>query len=223
VPRPKGARDADYEDKRRALLARMTARLMRREVARPSLRQLAEAAGVTVPTLKHYFGSRSEIVEAILEEYLRHGHERLKRVAAAELPFAESMREFAHGLIHGMSAQREVRLGDVFAVSLAEGLLDPDLGPAALKHIVDPSVDALAERLRQHTARGEMIATDVNAAALMLLSPILIAVLHQDQLCGARHRPVELARLADEVSAAFVRAYAVHPASAAARSATVAT
>jgi AcrR family transcriptional regulator len=163
---------------------------------------------VTVPTLKHYFGGRSEIVEAILKEYLRHGQERLQRVATAQLPFAESIREFAHGLIQGMSARREVRLGDVFAVSLAEGLLDPDIGPAALKHVVDPSVDALATRLRQHMAQGEMTPSDANAAALMLLSPLLIAVLHQDQLCGALHRPVELAHLADEVSAAFVRAYA---------------
>lgn len=208
MPRPKGARDADYEEKRRLLLARMTARLMRREVARPSLRQLAEAAEVTVPTLKHYFGSRSEIVEAILVEYRRHGSERLARVSASDLPFAESIREFAHGLIFGMRAAREVRLGDVFAVSLAEGLLDPEIGPAALKYIVDPSVDALAARLRLHIERGEMVEADVNAAALMLLSPILIAVLHQDQLCGARHRPVETAALADEVSAAFVRAYA---------------
>lgn len=214
MPRPKGARDADYEEKRRLLLARMTARLMRREVARPSLRQLAEAAEVTVPTLKHYFGSRSEIVEAILAEYRRHGEERLARLAVTDLPFAQSVQEFAIGLVFGMRAPREVRLGDVFAVSLAEGLLDPEIGPAALKHVVDPSVDVLAQRLRLHISRGEMVECDANAAALMLLSPILITVLHQDQLCGAKHRPVDLTALAQEVSAAFVRAYASEAASA---------
>lgn len=208
MPRPKGARDADYEEKRRLLLARMTARLMRREVARPSLRQLAEAAEVTVPTLKHYFGSRSEIVEAILAEYRRSGEERLARLRTTELPFQESVKEFAIGLVFGMRAKRDVRLADVFAVSLAEGFLDGDIGPAALQHIVDPSVDTLVERLRLHVSRGEMIDTDLNAAALMLISPILIAVLHQDQLCGSAHRPVDVTSLAAEVSDAFVRAYA---------------
>lgn len=207
MPRPKGARDADYEEKRRALLLRMTARLMRREVARPSLRQLAESAGVTVPTLRHYFGSRAEVVEAILQEYRRQGEQRLQVVAQPPGPFAESMREFVRSLILGMSRAREVRLGDVFAVSLAEGLLDPAIGPAALANIVDPAVDALQCRLRQHIARGEMIEADTRAAALMLLSPVLIAVLHQDQMRGSACNPMDMDHMAEAVSAAFVRAY----------------
>jgi AcrR family transcriptional regulator len=211
MPRPKGARDADYDVKRRALLHRMTSRLMRREVARPSLRQLADAAGVTVPTLRHYFGSRAEIVDAILEEYRRLGEARLQSIAADAAPFGDSIREFAGSLIRGMSAPREVRLGDVFAVSLAEGLLDREIGPSALRHIIDPSVDALQARLQLHISRGEMVSTDTRAAALMLISPILVAVLHQDQMGGSGCNPMDVERLADEISAAFVRAYEARP------------
>lgn len=182
---------------------------MRREVARPSLRQLAEAAGVTIPTLRHYFGSRAEIVDAILEEYRRAGDARLKTVASEAAPFAESVQEFAQSLIRGMSASRPVRLGDVFAVSLAEGLLDPQIGASALRHIVDPAIEALQMRLSVHIARGEMIDTDTRAAALMLISPILIAVLHQDQMGGAACNPMDVDKAAASVASAFVRAYAV--------------
>jgi len=207
VPRPKGARDSDYEAKRRALLRRMTERMMRREVARPSLRQLAEAAGVSVPTLRHYFGDRAEVVEAMLEEYRLQGESRLAWVAQPQGPFATSVRQFAYSMVAGMTAPLPVRLGDVFAVGIAEGLLDAQIGPAALRHIVDPAVRACQARLEEHIARGEMIATDTRSAALMLLSPLLVAVLHQDQMHGSECSPMELYALADRVSEAFVRAY----------------
>lgn len=101
-----------------------------------------------------------------------------------------------------------MRLGDVIAVSLAEGLLDAEVGPAALRHIVDPAVDAFAVRLQDHIDRGEMIAADTRAAALMLFTPLMIAVLHQDQMGGSTCNPLDLERLAEELSSAFLRAYA---------------
>lgn len=207
MARPRGSKDADHEAKRQALLARMTVPLMRREPPRPSLRQLAEAAQVSVPTLRHYFGSRSDIVGAILAEYRRLGDARLKALEAPPAELAESVRQYALSLVEAVNAPRQVKLGDVFAVSMAEGLLDPQLGPAALGEILDPSVDALQRRLDVHVSRGEMIATDTRAAALMLLSPLLVAVLHQFQMGGQSCRPVDLHALAEEISAAFVRAY----------------
>ncbi|WP_374471126.1 TetR/AcrR family transcriptional regulator [Phenylobacterium sp.] len=207
MPRPKGARDSDYDQKRAALLERMTRRIMRREVARPSLRQLAEAAGVTVPTLRHYFGGRAEVMTAILEAYRQAGGRRLEMLATPEVPFEESIRQFAFSLLMAVQMPREVKLGDVFAVSIAEGLLDEKIGPAALEHIVDPSVDVLQARLRHHIARGEMIEADTRAAALMLLSPLLLAILHQQHMGGATCNPADLPKMTEELCAAFIRAY----------------
>jgi AcrR family transcriptional regulator len=185
----------------------MTLRIMRREVARPSLRQLAEAAGVTVPTLRHYFGGRSEVMTAVLEAYRQAGGRRLDALATPQVPFEESVRQFAFGLLIAVQAPRDVKLGDVFAVSIAEGLLDAQIGPAALEYIVDPSVDVLQSRLRHHIERGEMIEADTRAAALMLLSPLLVAVLHQQHMGGAACNPVDLPRATEEICAAFIRAY----------------
>ncbi|TAL36955.1 TetR/AcrR family transcriptional regulator [Phenylobacterium sp.] len=208
MSRPKGARDADYDAKRTGLLRRITARLMRRETARPSFRQLAEAGDVSVPTLRHYFGDRPALIGAILESYLETGRRGLDAVAEPTGSLEKSIRDYCAALLAAMRAPRDVRLGDVFAVSIAEGLLDSEIGPATLRHIIDPSVEVLRKRLDAHVARGEMIETDTRAAALFLISPLLLAILHQDHLGGRETSPVDLPAAFDSICAAFLRAYA---------------
>lgn len=207
MPRAKGVKNADYEAKRRELLERMLPRFARLDLERPSLRQLAAAADVTAPTLQHYFGDRIGVVAALLEEYRRRGEARLEIASKASGAFPRSMRDFALGLVFGMQAQGEVRLGDVMAASLCEGLADPQISALALNHMINPAIDALVVRLQEHAARGEIIEADLRAAALMLLSPLLLGVLHQDQMRGCESRRIELDGLAEQVSAAFVRAY----------------
>lgn len=210
MPRAKGVRNNDYDQKRAALLSRMAVRLMRREPGRPSLRQLANAAEVTVPTLQHYFGGRREVIRAILESCHQEAESGLRALESHPGPLEDSLRDYAHSLIAAVQAPRPVKLGDLFAVSLAEGLLDQVIGPATLGEILDPSVEAVRRRLDGHIARGEMIQADTRAAALMLLSPLLLAVLHQQQMGGQNSNPVDLRDLADELCTAFVRAYSVH-------------
>jgi AcrR family transcriptional regulator len=185
----------------------MSQHMMRRESPRPSLRELAAAANVSVPTLRHYFGARPQVLDAIFEECLKLGRDGLDAQRRAERPFCQSIQDYAEALLAALAADRDVRLGDLFAVSLGEGLLDVGVSRSTLRHIIDPTVDALEARLRGHIARGEMIETDVRAAALMLISPLLLASLHQNQLQGAAETPISLQDLAASVSAAFVRAY----------------
>lgn len=208
MSRHKGARDADYDDKRVALLRRMAARTLRAGAARPSFRQLAQAAEVSVPTLRHYFGDRPKAIAAILETYLADGHRGLEAVAEPTGDLETSIRDYAAALLKAMRAPRDVRLGDVFAVSLGEGLLDGEIGPSALTSILDPTVEVLRRRLDAHVARGEMIETDTRAAALFLLSPLLLGILHQDHMGGQSCSPVDLDATFESICAAFLRAYA---------------
>ncbi len=171
------------------------------------MRDLAGAAQVTVPTLLHYFGKRAALVDAVLEDCLRLGRAGLDAQRGSDKAFAQSVRDYARALIGALGAAREVRLGDLFAVSLAEGMMDGDIAPATLRHIIEPTIETLEARLHGHIERKEMIKTDTRSAALMLLAPLLLASLHQDQLGGASVRPMALERLADDASAAFVRAY----------------
>ncbi len=207
MARPKGTRDADYDLRRRELLRGMSRHMMRRESPRPSLRELAAAAGVSVPTLRHYFGARPQVLDAIFEECLNLGRGGLEAQSRSERPFAQSVRDYADALLAALAADHDVPLGDLFAVSLGEGLLDMGVSHSTLKHIIDPTIDVLVARLRGHMARGEMIETDPRAAALMLVSPLLLASLHQNQLQGSAETPMSLEGLAATVSAAFVRAF----------------
>lgn len=208
MARPKGARDADYEAKRVALLRRMSVRTLRPDAARSSFRQLAEAAEVSAPTLRHYFGDRPAVIAAILETYLEDGRRGLEAVAEPTGDLATSVRDYAASLLSAMRAPRAVRLGDVFAVSLSEGLVDGEIGPSALKSVLDPTIEVLRRRLDAHVRLGEMLATDTHAAALVLLSPLLLAILHQDHLGGRDYSPVDLDAMFESICAAFVRAYA---------------
>lgn len=208
MSRSKGARDADYDDKRTALLRRITARLMRRETARPSFRQLAQAGDVSTPTLRHYFVDRPRLMAAILDNYLAEDRRGLEAVAQPTGDLKTSIRDYCAALVAAMRKPRDARLGDVLAVSLAEGLLDEQIGPSALRYVIDPTLEVLQRRLDAHVARGEMIATDTRAAALFLLSPLLVAILHQDHLGGDEVSPLDLPAMLDDLCAAFLRAYA---------------
>jgi AcrR family transcriptional regulator len=209
VARTKGARNADYDAKRQELLERLLPRFVDRAKGRPSFRQFAAAAGVTMPTLRHYFGDRADVVAAVLQDFHRQANERMEMIAAPAAGFAPSVREYAMAFVAGMQcADGPVRLGDVFAASLSEGLADPEISPIALRYVIDPALEALERRLAVHVARGEMRETDLRAAALMLIAPILVAVLHQDQMRGAASCPMVLNQVADDVAGAFIRAYA---------------
>jgi AcrR family transcriptional regulator len=204
MSRPRGARDADYELKRAALLRRVSARLGRRNETRPSLRQLAEAAEVTAPTLRHYFGGRDEIVAAVFAEHRRLGDRFIREAAEPVGGLEESVRSFLHNLLQGL---QRGPLGEVFAVGFVEGLLNEKLGPACLASMIDPAVEALSHRLEIHQGRGEMRLASARNAALMLIAPLVVACHHQAQMFGAAGNPLDLNALAADMAEAFVRAY----------------
>ncbi len=211
MPRPKGARDADYAVKRSALLRKLSARLIQLDDTRPSLRQLAIAAGVTVPTLRHYFGDREDLVQAVLEEFFIDGERYLERGAEPDGELDHSIRafltRFAQVLVEGP------KLGDMIAIAFLEGFYSPRLGPAALNYVIEPPLQAMEKRLAAHQARGELGEVDLRCAALMLLSPLVVGCMHQQQMFGDQVRPLHFAPVIDAAVVSFMKAYAAPVAS----------
>jgi AcrR family transcriptional regulator len=189
------------------LVGRMGRWVLERQRSRPSLRQLAEAGGVAAPTALHYFGSRAGVMAAIFQSFQAAGEPRLRATREAGRTLEESVREFAGSFLAATARSPGFSLGDLLAVSLAEGLQDGEIGPAALTCIIDPAIDALQSRLQRHVQRGQMRVCDIRAAALMLLSPLLVAVLHQNHMGGRACNPVDIEQTAEEVCTAFLRAY----------------
>lgn len=205
MARTQGARDKDYDDRRLALAAALRMRLADRSGPPPSYAELAKAAGVSLATLRHYFGSRDEAVATVLRLHGALGEPHLAVLRAPLPDFAASITAAAAQIAEGLS---EPLVAQLHAVGLSEGLAHGSIGPAYLTDILEPTIEALEARLNGHVEAGQMRRADLRAAALMLISPLVLARLHQGWLGGSATRPLsELDHRAALVDA-FVRAYA---------------
>jgi AcrR family transcriptional regulator len=207
VARTTGSRNANYEEQRLTL-----ARQVRRIVMVPggpqsSLRDMASAAAVSVATLRHYFQDREGVLTAVLES---------QRIDAAPYlagasmppPRSASVRSALLTLLMRFKdAWFQHGVGKVYAASLEAGLSASRLGPAYVESILEPLLQMGEGCLRRHVERGELGPLNERFAALELLSPVLLGLLHQDSLLGKSCRPLEVDRFLRDHVDRFVRAY----------------
>jgi AcrR family transcriptional regulator len=208
MARTSGSRNRDYEEKRLALLKRLDPRLSDLSHARPSFREMAGAAGVSVPTLRHYFTDRDGVLQAYLVWQGSESARYRPLVASTEDPFERSIRRVLHGSAFGLKDMGRIR---THVVGLTEGLHNARVGPSYLQATLEPLLASVEQRLTLHVARGEMRAVDLRHAAISLLAPLLLAILHQRELGGTSVRQLDLDRFLEDHAAAFVRAYAADP------------
>lgn len=186
MARTKGARDLDYDKKRRALVHKIASQLASRTLVRPSMRQIAAGADISVSTLQHYFGNRTLLMEAVFDEYHRIGLVHLERAKIPKGDLAESIEDFVRSFQRGLMAGGETRLIDLMAVSFGEGFLDPELSTAVFRRMINPAVEALMARMDQHIAAGHMAPTNTRTAAMLLVTPVLAAAFHREHYCDDR-------------------------------------
>ncbi len=202
MPRPKGSRDRAFEERRRALIGLARMHLSSPLGRKASWRDIAAACNVSVSTMNHYFSDRSSLVAAILEQAAHEGAPFLALASKPSGPFPQSIEDLVSklslGFSHGVLALQVIGLG--------EGFADPRVGCAYLGDHLEPVLGAIAKRLSQHVALGEMRNVDTHFAAIQLLSPLLIIHLHQTVLGGDQHFPKVIDDFCAEHAAAFVRA-----------------
>ena len=204
MPRKPGDRNRDYEERRHAILERLHRHLTPPPETPPSLRDLAQAARVSLPTLKHYFGGRAAVIGAVMAHQGKLGQPYLAHLATTELPFEASIAEAVRFLANGLF---EARVSDIHAFGLAEGAHVPALGRAYLEALLEPTLQALEARLALHIRRGDMKPAFVRHAALMLAAPLLLGALHQVNLGGEALRPLNAPDLCSTVIDTFVSTY----------------
>lgn len=211
MSRTPGSKNQDHDEARGALLGKVRARLLLPDGASASLRELARAADVSPPTLHHYFPTRDDLVAAVFARDHNDALPYLHHIAAGPLsPLSSSLREVLGYIVAGL---QDSGLAELHALGLQVGLRSAALGPAYLNDVLEPSLLALEARLARHAARGDVDAglldgDGLRLAALQLLGPILLAVLHQKELGGDRCRALAVDdALLDRHVAAFVRAW----------------
>lgn len=204
--RPAGRQNADYEASREALLERLAAQVVQPHGAQASLRELARAAGVTPPTLHHYFGTREDVLEAVLK-HLRSRGERFLEMAA-NFPVRGGVKASLQWLLSSLVMGWQAAVGAIHGLGFSAGLGDERLGPAYVNEVLEPTLQATEARLKRHIEAGELERCDVRHAALELIAPVVLGLFHQDNLFGSRCRPLELEPFLRDHLKRFLRAYA---------------
>jgi AcrR family transcriptional regulator len=203
MARRKGSTNLDYAERRAELLNALRKAWM----ALPppaSLRALSEAVGVTLPTLRHYFGGREQLVAAILQDIHQGSAPHLAIAARPTGPLEPSVADLVGHVWSGLSS---FGLDRLHALCIAEGLAVPKLGRAYLDELLEPSLRAVTDRLAEHQARGELIEGDPRTAALALLGSLIVLALHQGPMGGRSSHPADLQRMLNDLARAFVRAW----------------
>jgi AcrR family transcriptional regulator len=205
MARTQGSKNAEYEARKRALARAVLGGLTDDEGTPATLRGLARACEVSVPTLKHYFTDYDGAVRAALALAEEEGQVHLNVMAdpgRKRLP--ASLREAAAHLVQGWSQG----VGGLFSSALTQGLGHPARGPAVVDHLLEPTLRAFERRLQVHKARGELAAgVDLRFAGLAFLSPLLMALLHQHGLGGVACRPLDVGELSRRHIEAWLVAY----------------
>jgi AcrR family transcriptional regulator len=205
MPRRAGDRNADFEATRAGLLDKLRPLFVSAEGAGAGLRVFAQVAGVSVATLRHYFGDREGIVVALLERFGEEGAPYLEITRNPAGPFPDSMKQLAAFVSQGFGFPVVLSM---HAAGLREGARARRAGVAYLERVLEPTLQAVEQRLIAHMHAGDMKRTNARHAALAFVSPIYLAHLHQGAMCGDSVRPLDVPEmLADHVQG-FLAAHA---------------
>ncbi|KCZ90736.1 hypothetical protein HJO_12831 [Hyphomonas johnsonii MHS-2] len=165
----------------------MTNHALDADLRRPSLRQFAIAAGASEPTLRHYFGDRQGVVVAILENIGRRGTPIWNMIAEpAETP-TEALEQYFRIAETGM---RHANFTRAHAFGLIEGIAEEKAGKAYLRHILEPALKSIMDKLG-NTPNGPTSENALRAAAMAAMAPLLVMSIHQDLLGGDTEAPID--------------------------------
>lgn len=216
MARPAGRKNVDFDAKAEALLERLTESWLRHGPG-ASLRELAESADLSVNNVRHYFGDRAGLVEAMLAHLHRRGEPHMQQASKRQGADAESsLRLFLHDLV---LAWRRFGVGRVHAVTLGEGLAGPAVAPAGasagvayVQHVLEPTLQSLERLLMQLVADGGLPPLQPRIAGLALIGPVVLALLHQDNLGGVQCRPLDIDVFLEEHLRGWMRGWGPNPA-----------
>jgi AcrR family transcriptional regulator len=204
MARTRGAKNADFAASRQKLLSEL-ADLVVRAPGPHSFRSLAAACEVNVGTLRHYFTDTNTLIREVLFFLNARSNEMLVR-AMTQVPESveESLTSFSASIVMGWRHG----LGAIHRLGLVYGLTEEGFGSVYLTQVLEPTLAVAEARLARHVAQGTLPKLDLRRAALAWVSPIVMALLHQDNLAGDHVRPLDVEVFAREHARWCARAFA---------------
>jgi AcrR family transcriptional regulator len=182
------------------LLATLAQTAIAERSAPVSLRQFAIKAGVSEPTLRHYFSDRQGVVIAIIGFFADGARDWIERSAQPADSVVEAVNGYADLAMEG--ADTDV-FAQAHAFALVESIHDPVVARAYLDLVIEPSLQAIENRMRASVDPDGQDPDRVRHSALALYGTVLIAVLHQRLLRGGEARPLDMAGFFGDLAALF--------------------
>jgi len=159
---------ARQADQRRSELIDAALRLFAEQGFRATtIADIATATGTAHGLVYHYFSSKDELLEAVLQRYTFLPRLRALLAVSPDRPTSEVLTEIAIGL--------SAMLGDrpeILRLVVAEAPTNPIVA-GALAHVTDEGLSLLTEYLRARMAAGELRAHDPSVPARALFWAII--------------------------------------------------
>lgn len=190
MARTAGSRNHDYDETRRRLATLASRSLVRADGTPSTFRDLARAADVTEPTLKHYFKDHEGLIIAALEVVADESRRVTSEVERfQELPAERALAGYLHRFAE---AFRDLGVGAVFSGGLSLGLGHPRVGPAFVASILEPTLVHTEALIIELQKRKQLRQGPAREWAVSLAAPVVLALLHQDPLGGKGVRALDV-------------------------------
>jgi len=135
-----------------------------------SVREIAEAAGVTKPVLYYHFGSKEQLYVAMIEECYERFIGHIEQATRSKRPFRERLRELvAAHFDYFVHEENTARM--LYMVAFAPQKSSPRVD---LSKLEQPHLDLLAGVIRDGIQTGEVRAVPALGAAVLLLGMLNI-------------------------------------------------
>lgn len=187
-------------DRKSELLVMLAATAIAERSTPVSLRQFAIKAGVSEPTLRHYFTDRKGVVIAIIGYFADGARDWLERSAEPGATLEEAVTGYANLAVEGARSDVFAR---AHAFAFVESIHDREVARAYLELIIEPSLNALERRLSPSVDPAANNPERVRHSAIFLYAPVLVAVLHQRLLAGEDTRPLDMTRFFEDLTRLF--------------------
>lgn len=160
------------------------------------LEEVAKRAGVSKGALYLYFETKADLFRAVVTDAISPNIERVKAVAAAELPLEQVVRMALPMLARQVVSDR--RITGVVKLVIAESRNHPELAAIWRETVVEPGVALISGLIAKAQARGEVRSGDPRLFAFGLMGPMVLSMVWRETFEPVGAEPVDVVALAEQ-------------------------
>lgn len=160
------------------------------------LEEVAKRAGVSKGALYLYFETKADLFRAVVTDAISPNIERVKAVAAADLPLEQVVRMVLPMLARQVVSDR--RITGVVKLVIAESRNHPELAAIWRDTVVEPGVALISGLIAKAQARGEVRPGDPRLFAFGLMGPMVLSMVWRETFEPVGAEPVDVVALAEQ-------------------------